>query len=371
MPWETDFRPVYLIGAGISSLRGIPVMDSFVPTARRILHSGAIEQNFGPGRPPVVEIVETKFGQVFDLQDRLTAAKFYWTSDVDHLESLFSMIDMYDKVRTQAAEDKYPLREAFFSLLAATMKLRLSETSTAYDRQINYLTASPNSTIITTNYDIEIERALSTREKGRLTELDYLRQIAFCVDSNPFEFRPERRLLLKLHGSIDWLYCPKCQKLTHLREYKPDFDFVNNYGNHHRATDPHGCLGKTSFLLVPPTWNKAANHEPLNHVWREAAKRIGEATHIAILGYSFPSTDQFMEHLFSVALHKNRTLRSLVVVNESVEVGERVKKMLEPSFARRCFKHRKANLSLDGSQHSITGPILDENSYLAFFRDTE
>jgi len=62
----------------------------------------------------------------------------------------------------------------------------------------------------------------------------------------------------------------------------------------------------TSPLIVAPVKNKAYDDfaEVLEPIWDEAARRIAEASHIRVIGFSFPRTDVRARRLFTPVGHK-------------------------------------------------------------------
>ncbi len=66
------------------------------------------------------------------------------------------------------------------------------------------------------NYDILIDNALVAQEP--IVDLDYCLEFTNFEKTGPGQWhrpRPEKAVrLLKLHGSLNWLYCPTCRAIT-------------------------------------------------------------------------------------------------------------------------------------------------------------
>lgn len=109
--------------------------------------------------------------------------------------------------------------------------------------------------------------------------------------------------LLKIHGSINWLSCPKCQRIF--------IDFyrrVIDYGVFRQATCKYcskeypGDLELSPRLrpmLLMPTFVKDLNNFQTKLIWRNSGIEISEANRIVFIGYSFPFADfEFRQILF-------------------------------------------------------------------------
>jgi NAD-dependent SIR2 family protein deacetylase len=97
--------------------------------------------------------------------------------------------------------------------------------------------------------------------------------------------------LLKPHGSLNWLYCPQCQRLYINRftkiAMKEGMDAytcricrINKIGSAHL---------KASLLL--PTFLKDMEAFHIKHVWNQMAIELAEADRLVFMGYSFPMAD--------------------------------------------------------------------------------
>jgi len=116
--------------------------------------------------------------------------------------------------------------------------------------------------------------------------------------------------LMKLHGSLNWAQCAKCQ--TVLRD---------EYFNRRRILGPapdavfrlpitvdldqqQHCDQPCSKdpLIVPPTWNKAQYHKSIAKVWQRAARELSDAENIIVIGYSLPDSDQFFHYFLPLGI---------------------------------------------------------------------
>lgn len=201
--------------------------------------------------------------------------------------------------------------------------------------------------VITFNYDIGV---------------DY----AFHLNSIPFEYRcgvptgldpgkkqsPAAIDLLKLHGSLNWGRCEKCDdrvvpyllkdffaptRIAAPRLDKPKSQTVE-IANLLVQQSCKACGGilAANPVIVPPTWNKGNVHTGLSSVWRAAATHLAEAENVFIIGYSLPDTDEFFRYFYALSTAGDTVFNAFVVVDTNSQVFEKFKKILGPT-AHSCF----------------------------------
>jgi hypothetical protein len=169
--------------------------------------------------------------------------------------------------------------------------------------------------------------------------------------------------VLKLHGSINWARCPKCNKIvpTEIDPWRQAtlIELVDtpvlrlNLGSR-IAGKQHGCgtALDPEPVIVPPTWSKSASTGGLESVWQRAATEIGSAENIIVIGYSFPKTDMFFKYLFALGSHSDTHLESLTVINgpNSAAVKAQFADLLGP-MSSEGFNYYEFLLS--GSDHIV------------------
>ena len=90
--------------------------------------------------------------------------------------------------------------------------------------------------------------------------------------------------LLKLHGSINWTEAkPAVYSDRFIEQFRNEIRHFGYYCP--REGDPP--------LIVPPTWTKSNYDNRLPMVWSAAARLLGEADNIIVIGYSMPETVKF------------------------------------------------------------------------------
>ena len=116
--------------------------------------------------------------------------------------------------------------------------------------------------------------------------------------------------LLKLHGSLNWRQWPDADdEAIRLREriYKQN--------------------GQKTYEIIPPEFLKAIEREPFQTLWKRAASALKSAETIAMVGFSFPPTDQLVEAMFRMALEENKRLKRLIIVNPSKHDRDRMRRV--------------------------------------------
>lgn len=173
----------------------------------------------------------------------------------------------------------------------------------------------PNDSILSLNYDIIVDNALVSRSE----RIDYGVSVRYALERyttpKPYESqeRPRRNRLRnrrpspnhplhKLHGSLNWLYCPSCQHLdvtigrkgvSYLYEEGSDF------------TCPV-CFGPYVPLIITPTLLKTYDNILLREIWRQAEDNVSKADEVVFIGYSMPDADVQLRCMLKRALYTNR-----------------------------------------------------------------
>jgi len=150
--------------------------------------------------------------------------------------------------------------------------------------------------LISFNYDLLLDRALTDAARHARSTWSYAVPFLAGVEHFP-SYRNSvdpTIFLLKLHGSLNWCQCSKCNSLR-LWAY-------NTYDNISRKTWPNckNCLGiSTGFepVLVAPT---PVKHYPnaIDRAWNTAASCLQRTEKLTVIGYSFPAFDRESRTLF-------------------------------------------------------------------------
>jgi len=181
---------------------------------------------------------------------------------------------------------------------------------------------------ISLNYDLIIDNALM-----KYKAVDY-----------GIDFKNKKRpksggiKLLKIHGSLNWLYCPKCHSVKITPKIKSAFrllalNIALNFGLVCRS-----CNTPLETIIIPPTFYKDFSNKFIKKVFLEAYKVLTEAEKIFICGYSLPDADTHFRYLLKIVeLYKGGTPK-IYIFNKHTDEDE--KKRYEQRY-KSIFKDKK------------------------------
>ena len=158
-------------------------------------------------------------------------------------------------------------------------------------------------TVISLNYDVIVDNAmflLSERFRG-MEPPDYGVDIAterykdFCRGGTFGN-------LLKIHGSLNWMYCEKCKRLDlfisegmrtakALDELYHSVPFDDAYSCQGTPCRNSHCDGFINPILITPTYVKDYENPHVDKVWKQAEEKLKEADRAVFIGYSLPTDD--------------------------------------------------------------------------------
>jgi hypothetical protein len=334
---ENDHN-VYIIGAGFSAERGLPVLANFM-LAMRDAHPWLMAQRREAEANSIQKVLEYRL--------QAASAGYRVRIELENIEELFSLASASqnrltpDIRRAIAATLDYcqkvhsPKRARFVvvqDILPFSANVIVEPDKVGSERQVllsmptyeQYVGAllgwfqSGNvvgkNTFISFNYDTLVEESLS----GLGIDFSYgfnPLSVDLNTDAKMFRLRHDAALrVLKLHGSCNWARQVETdQKLS-------IFDSYDSVRAKNLIPD-----------VVPPTWRKVFG-EQLNDVWSEALTAIGSATRVIMLGFSMPDTDLHFKYLLAAGLQNNFSLRQIVAVNpDNTTIEKRLAGMLVDS----------------------------------------
>ncbi len=267
---------LYLFGAGASAAEGAPATRDLFPMAYRDLGP-----RFDPRVAEVWEFLEAVFQRPVDGPDAF--------QHLPSLDEVISLVDWslhvdqglgpeYDPHRL------YRIRQALEHLVCSVLDAvrdRRRPADGPHARFARALAArSPGSyALLSLNYDTLLDDAL--RAAG--LSPDY--------GLEPGE-SPAGPLLLKLHGSLNWVHCPACDQIAVLREQVAHL-LPRSAG---LACGRCGSR-RLAGVVISPTWLKRYSPGRLTRVFEHALEAVRRARRIVIIGYSMPPADVAVHHL--------------------------------------------------------------------------
>lgn len=153
-----------------------------------------------------------------------------------------------------------------------------------------------NTTFISANYDIHIDNTMSklyNKEKERI-------MIDYGVDFTNFNLcdnwkEPIKNCvkLYKIHGSLNWLYCPVCNSLT-LTPYEGG---VMKLLYNSEEVKCLNCDEVTIPIIIPPTYFKNMSNVFIATVWSKVEKALRDCDVLIFCGYSFADADIHIKYM--------------------------------------------------------------------------
>jgi len=184
--------------------------------------------------------------------------------------------------------------------------------------------------IISTNYDLIIDTAMMSYSQTRYPEgrlPDYR-----CHIRTDFYLNEPARFgtLLKLHGSLNWLYCKTCHRLeigaSESKKFLAVLGRLVGAPSLEKSYTPDGnacstCGTKLRPLLIAPSHLKDYRNPHLSQVWYESERVLREAQHVVFIGYSLPDDDVEVVYLLKRSLGRTPAPSITVVEYDPSKAG--------------------------------------------------
>jgi hypothetical protein len=162
--------------------------------------------------------------------------------------------------------------QLLFSVLVGMMK---DKRENPIHQAISSKVARKRDVIITTNYDVCIERALGA------DSYDY--------GLDPLQPQPDKTLILKLHGSLSWYVCKSCD--GYVSASLDQLEAASRAKLYPVVAMCGTCDSTAQQLIVPPVGAKSAQHPALLEIRQKTEDAFSAAPVLLIVGYSFSESD--------------------------------------------------------------------------------
>jgi len=320
-------KTIFFLGAGFSKDAGGPIQNEII---QNILSSDFYE-HFSDNEDVVKSIDE--FKEFLRKELLLSDEKFSKIA----LEDVFTPIDRCISqglsLGSYSAKSLMDLREKLHLLMARSIQYGVDFQGhnktyiTKFAHYINSIAkrriANPELDgigIITTNWDILLDNSLYDLTKyesqslcegdslhGPIAVVDYCCYIS-SLDNDPF-IKPGLLALgrngynikyLKLHGSMNWLHCPLCQRMY--VKFGEKTMFETKYCKHCKSNYNLGNKAASIRLkgnLILPTFLKDLSNIQIRLIWQNAGIELSEASKVVFIGYSLPAADFEIRQLLS------------------------------------------------------------------------
>jgi hypothetical protein len=222
------------------------------------------------------------------------------------------------------------VRNDLIYCICRTLSEELKRPKNIHRKFVNHLSSTfldfkEKFVFLSLNYDILLDNALADLyDQG--VDLDY--GIEFRNFGRDWE-RPrlERAvLLLKLHGSLNWLFCPVCD----LIKITPREKGVMKIFTEFEVCETDGAQQRP--FIVPPTWQKAYDNPYLGTIWLKAEGALMRANRVYFIGYSLPESDIHIRYLLKRSLYRKREKILITVVDKERKDGSECEARYERMF---------------------------------------
>lgn len=367
-------KTVYILGAGFSVEAGAPTQAAIMKDAFD-LHSR--DPHLFNGR-------EFSIFQDF-LRNQLNMEDDSFP-DVE-LEDIFTPLDRClsdsSQFRGISLDRIMEIRQAVFYVVGRTIQILLNETdkSKSYiDEFARYLTEqssiranlhyrqSDPVSVISTNWDILLDNSIYQtiyNNPSYDAVVDYCCYIS-SEDEHDGSVKPGLEKLgqggfnvklLKLHGSLNWLQCPRCARLyARFSRKEAIHSFTSNSSCRHCDSNFKEEAGKHILApnLIMPTFIKDLSNPQYRIIWQNAGIELSEATKLVFIGYSLPSADFEMRQLLSRMTRKNAQIEVVDFCKSSdAEVQQKTRDNLEKHW-RKFFGKREISFHFDGAKSYLS-----------------
>jgi hypothetical protein len=255
-----------------------------------------------------------------------------------NIEAVFTFLDIGQRMYLQGTSYQLGFKVCKRELEAfITSFLSISSDGFHCEQFLHILLAlQPTDTIVSFNWDtiadFTVQQSGGPLYSGYidLMKADPLRVVDFV----------HRGVLLKLHGSLNWMMCPnpKCALHGKVR-------LAVRKGRLLRFREMHKCPACGNDhgepLIVPPTSQKFIPRGTLLHkMWLLAREQLQYCRRIVFIGYSFPTTDFYSEWLFRQIYFLEGGLPEIIVVNPEIMKKRSAVSRRYHNIFRGCTMHR-------------------------------
>lgn len=338
---------VYVLGAGFSMNSGAPSQAALIKEIYNL------KKTYTKSSKAKVHQWVDKFDTFIKQTLQVTEAEknFYTLEDI--FTPIDSCISENISFRQHTPKELTDLRDIFNRLIILAVRSAI-ENSKAKQDSIQTFTKhiiklskrrlknekEDKVAVITTNWDIMLDNSLHSI-MGRETipkGLTFSGVVDYCcyinsLDKSDDSIKPGlyaigkgryNTKLLKLHGSLNWMQCPRCQRLyvKFYQKWNGGYVFDKKYCRHCETN--FGVKDEESNLLatnlIMPTFLKNLNNVQNKLIWQNAGIELSEASKVVFLGYSIPQADFEFKQLLSRMIRKDAKIEAVLVESDNPKV---------------------------------------------------
>lgn len=297
-------KTAILLGAGASAAEGLPIQANLFRDYFKLLRVRNNSTYWAEHENELAVFFELMFG--IKINDGNLDNEVFPTFEealgvLDLADSKNEAFRHFNNINIGAGTGQIKsLRIYLVYLMADILNESLIESKNLHKKLIKKLDSLNliNETVfVTTNYDILCDNALLDYHPKKIDYgIDFVnyKQDSFRTDLDSIKF-------FKLHGSLNWVYCPVCNKLRYTFNENGAYNLMFDYQSSYCET----CESAYSPFIVPPTFYKDLSKVFLNQVWNKTEIELLDVEHLIFCGYSFPDADLHLKYLIK-RVQKNR-----------------------------------------------------------------
>jgi NAD-dependent SIR2 family protein deacetylase len=317
---------VFILGAGASAPYGLPVMRNFMSRARERFFRAMLPANY--------DFFHKSYEALMDFRQRCRGSSWAVNRDWDNIEELYTQADLLRLANPNSGDNKALCQSLAWAIWDVYRQVSqdIPNWCSALQNTRKQLGVEP--VIITTNYDVLPEASLKrggweffypgfipTWEAAAKSQSWLLTE----TDETPAHIPANSAKIIKLHGSVNWfnidddlssvgslLISSENQSSTVWitdQQFKPEEFAAQIKSVLKQDVTPVPAI-------VPPMLGQMSMAKAIAHQWTAAIEAISDAKYVAIIGYSFPTTDAFMTRLLAEGLQHNQDVESIVICDQ-------------------------------------------------------
>lgn len=326
-------KTAIFLGAGASKADGAPLQYELISEMIKLIQEDTIDVK------PHLRTFFLIFFEI-DIQDTLI------NRDYPSFEEILGVIDISIE-RGESYKDfqHHPLarnsdnpvlvqvREYLVYYMAQVIKKKLEGENIYHTKLIKNLKDKnilEKVCFISTNYDILIDNALGSLDNIGTT--DY-KNIDYGIKFSNYNQKGFNIPLYKVHGSLNWLYCPVCKTMK-LTPYEKSAFYLIDLINENNLTICNMCGINSISVIIPPTYFKDMRNHFISTIWNSLEQDLHIIDHIIICGYSMPDADFHVKYLLKKAqIYRNNDVR-FTIINDYKDKTDYNRKEEEIRFKR-------------------------------------
>lgn len=337
-------KTVYILGAGFSINAGAPSQAALIEEIYNLKKSYT-----KPSKSKVKDWIN-RFDKFLKQTLYVTEGeKKYYT-----LEDIFTPIDRSiaenNSFRHHTPKELTELRDIFNRLIILAVRSAIENSKkdqSSVEKFAKHIVALSKERlknekedkvcVITTNWDIMLDNSTHNlmAKEVKPNGLKFSGVVDYCcyissLDKNDASIKPGLYAIgkgrynvkiLKLHGSLNWMQCPRCQRLyvKYYKKWNGGYIFDKKYCRHCESN--FGVESEEANLLsvnlIMPTFLKNLNNVQNKLIWQNAGIELSEASKVVFLGYSLPQADFEFKQLLSRMIRQEAKIEAVLVTRDN------------------------------------------------------